>query len=294
MTPTISTLGIATLVAASPLVLATLGAVLTYRAGLLDIGLEGKIAVGTFTALAWAAWVPNAPERWWAPLVAIGMAVVGSVAISLVHAGVVLVGKADAFISAIGINLVGLALVPLGLQAVFGSPGSSPGTARIVLPHLHEALGSLTWIDGAGAIGALVLATWLAHHRGGAHLHAVGVAPDAAAQSGIRPARWHLIALLGSGLAAGLAASQLTVGSLGIVSPMMVAGRGFLALAAAVVARGNVWPAMLACVVMGFGEALADYLVTVTHAPQFLLALPWLLALVGLTVAAWLRVRRRA
>lgn len=286
MAELIQALLIPSLVAASPLFIATLGAILTYRAGLLDIGLEGKIAVGTLTAIAWVTWAPNAPTQPTAWIDATLMAIAGALAISLVHAAVVLIGKADAFISAIGINLIGLALVPLGLQAAFGSPGSSPGSARITAPAIHPALGPLTMIDLAGILGALTLAYWLARTKTGAHLHAVGVAPEAARQAGIHPARWHFIALAGSGVGAGLCAAQLTVGSIGLVSPMMVGGRGFLALAAAVVGRGRVFPAMLACLVVGIGEALADYLVTQTSAPQLLLALPWALAFVGITLTA--------
>lgn len=283
---TLISLFIPALVAASPIALATLGAVLTYRAGLLDIGLEGKIAVATFTALAWAAWFPGTPGQPWAWMVGVLVAVLGAVLASLVHAGAILWGKADAFISGIGINLAGLALVPLGLQAVFGSPGSSPGAVRITAPAIHPALAPLTWIDVLGLIAALTLALILGRTRAGAHLHAIGTAPGAASLAGISNNKVHLAALLGSGVAAGLAGAQLTVGSLGIVSPSMVAGRGFLALAAAVVGRGRVWPSMLACVVFGYGEALADYLVTQTQAPQLLLALPWAFALAGMTALA--------
>lgn len=283
---TLINLFIPALVASSPIALATLGAVLTYRAGLLDIGVEGKVAVATFTALAWAAWVPAAtsqPQSWF---IGILFAILGAVLISLVHAGAILIGKADAFISGIGINLGGLALVALGLQAVFGSPGSSPGTVRITAPTLHPALAPLTWIDLFGLLAAVALAYLLGRTRAGAHLHAIGQAPQAARLAGINQTKVHLLALIGSGIAAGLAGAQLTVGSLGIVSPSMVAGRGFLALAAAVVGRGRVWPSMIACLVFGYGEALADYLVTRTQAPQLLLALPWAIAIAGMTLLA--------
>lgn len=283
---TLVALLVPTLVAASPLALATLGAVLTYRAGLLDIGLEGKIAVATFTAIAWTACAPGLVGQPWAWVLGVVAAIAGGVLMSAVHAVVVLWGRADAFISGIGVNLAGLAVVPLGLQAAFGSPGSSPGAMRVTAPALNPTLGSLSWIDVMALLGALILAGYLHHTRHGAHLHAVGQALEAARLAGINPARIRLVALMGSGVAAGLAGAQLTVGSLGIVSPQMVAGRGFLALAAAVVGKGRVWPSMLACLVMGAGEALADYLVTRTQAPQLLLALPWAIALIGLTLTA--------
>lgn len=282
----LASLLIPALIAASPIALAALGATLSYRAGLLDIGLEGKIAVATFAALAWAAWVPNAPDQPWAWVVGTLAAIIGAVLMSWIHAGAILLGKADAFISGIGVNLAGLALVPLGLQAVFGSPGASPGSVRITAPPLHLALGPLTWIDALGLLAALGLALFLNRTRTGAHLHAVGTAEHAARLAGINPPRLHLLALTGSGLAAGLAGAQLTVGSLGLVSPSMVAGRGFLALAAAVVGRGRVWPAMAACLVFGYGEAVADHLVTRTQAPQLLLALPWVFAFAGITALA--------
>lgn len=282
----LGTLLIPTLVAASPIALAALGAVLSYRAGVLDIGLEGKIAVGTLSALAWVAWMPTMSTHPLAWVIGTVMAVLGAGCVGLIHAGVIIWGKADVFISGIGINLVGLALVPLGLQAVFGSPGASPSHLRINAPTVHPALAPLTWIDLLGVLAALGLVCFLSRTRTGAHLHAVGVAPGAAKLAGVHRAPLVALALGGAGVAAGLAGAQLTVGSLGIVSPQMVAGRGFLALAAAVVSKGQVWPAMVACVVVGFGEALADYLVTSTQAPQLLLALPWAIAFIGITVAA--------
>lgn len=293
-----------TIVAATPVIWATLAAVLTYRAGLLDIGLEGKMAVATAASIAWLALVTDPvavaanpamiasqlPIPPW--VIGIGAAILAAVVMSLIHGLVTLVGKADPFISGIGINLTGLAVVPLILVGAFHSPSSSPTWAKITVPSSVTLIPGLNLFQSGAFIAALLVAIWFGRSRMGAHIHARGMAPEMAASCGINLTRVGWVAFIGSGIFAGLAGAALTVGAIGTVTPTMVGGRGFLALAAAVVGRGRVWASILACLVFGIGEALADYLVTAIQAPELLLALPWALALVGVLVSARLAMRR--
>jgi general nucleoside transport system permease protein len=260
---------------APPLALAALGGVLSERAGVAAIGLEGMMRAGAFCA-AWAAWVTGSATTGLAAGVAAGAA------FAAVHAWLSLRWRADQVVSGIALNLVALGLFTFLLETVFGTVVTAP---REGLPDLRRLAGFqvTTWV----ALGLpLLFAFALERTPAGLRLTAVGEHPQAAASVGVPVARVRAAAVLLGGALAGLGGAALPLAILHRFDDKMPAGLGFMALAAMVFGRWRPLGALGASLFFALGSALADSLRSALppgaaslRLDGILLALPYLLAL---------------
>ena len=164
-----------------PLILAALGGVMSERAGVVNIGLEGMMRVGAFFA-CWAAFASGSA---WIGVLA-GLA--AGAALAAVHAFVSIHGRADQVVSGIALNLVALGLVTFLLETVFGTTGTAPVQT---LPELPSLFGRSPYTYVAFAL-PFALAALLRFTVPGLRLRAVGEHPHAAASNrrtlGLKPA----------------------------------------------------------------------------------------------------------
>ncbi len=260
---------------APPLALAALGGVLSERAGIAAIGLEGMMRVGAFAA-AWAAFATGSAAAGLAAGVAAG------VVLAAVHAWLSIRWRADQVVSGIALNLVALGLVTYLLQVLFGSVATAPPQG---LPPLPRWLGRtpLTWIALAAPVAT---AAWLAQTRGGLRLTAVGEHPRAAASLGVAVSRIRAGAVLAGGALAGLGGAALPLAILHRFDDKMPSGLGFMALAAVVFGKWTPLGALGAALFFALAGAAADALrsslppaTAAWHLEGVLLAAPYLLAL---------------
>ncbi|MEM8570508.1 MAG: ABC transporter permease [Pseudomonadota bacterium] len=282
---------------ATPLLLACLAGLYSERAGIFDIGLEGKMLAAAFTAAAVAAVTSSA----WVGLIA---GVMASVAFSLIHALASITLKGNQLISGVAINFLASGLTVLIGQNWFGQGGQTPQLSPdsrflgIDLP-LAETLGN---IPGLGpiyqfvisdhnlivyvAFAAVPLTWWILYRtRFGLRLRAVGENPGAVDTAGISVTSQRYAAVLICGVLCGISGAYLsTAMSAGFVRDM-TAGKGFIALAALIFAKWRPWPALGACLLFGFLEALGIRyqeidLGTLVIPVQFMQALPYILTVV--------------
>lgn len=262
---------------APPLLLAALGGVLSERAGVVNIGLEGMMRVGAFTAAA-AAFATGSP---WAGL-AFG-ALAGAV-FAAVHALLSLRYRADQVVSGIALNLVALGLITFLLEAIFGSAGVSPP-----VPSLPRDAFGHTSLAYAALAAPILFHLFLTRTTAGLRIRAVGEHPRAAATLGVRVLRLRALCVLGSGLLAGLGGGALSVGILGQFDARMPAGAGFMALAAMVFGKWTPLGAGAAALFFAFADALQRQLSFSLHAADLhleglFLALPYALTLLVLAL----------
>ncbi|GAC1336105.1 MAG: ABC transporter permease [Myxococcales bacterium] len=257
---------------APPLVLAALGGVLSERAGVVNIGLEGMMRFGAFFAVAVSIWTGSP----WLGLAAGGLA--GAAAAAL-HALLCLRYRADQVVSGIALNLVALGLVTFLLEALFGSSGVSPPAPQ--LPHDASGHPATTWLAliVPFALHAIFTRTAL-----GLRIRAVGEHPRAAATLGVRVLPLRALCVLGSGVLAGLGGATLSVGILGQFDARMPAGQGFMALAAVIFGKWTPLGAAAAALFFAAGDALQRQLSFSLHASDLhldgvFLALPYALTL---------------
>lgn len=262
--------------AAPALVFAALGATLSERAGVVNVGVEGMMRAGAFSAAVAALVMPT-------PLgVLCGMA--AGALVGLLHGWLSIQLRAEQVVSGMAINLVMLALGTFLLEALFSSPSSTPAITQLPRVLGHSAL---TWLAVVlpFAVHVLVMRT-----KWGLRLRAVGEKPQAVAVMGVDVAQLRLGAVVASGALAGLGGAALSTATLDRFEHHMPSGLGFMAVAAMVFGRWTPLGAAAAAVFFAFGDALriglassAPQLLTVV--PQgVLLALPYVLTLVVLAV----------
>jgi len=256
-----------TLIKATPLIYAALAGVISERSGIINIGLEGMMAAGAFTAVATSG--------------ATGSAVVGIVAGILAGAlfglflGILATRfRVDQIVAGTGINLIAVGGAAFALVLVFGQPGASKE-----VPALGDAswmLTALAFVCAAGLHGLLYYTPW------GLRVRACGENPHAVAAAGLSPLRTRVLAVTIGGALAGLGGAYLSVGELNLYSDGMVAGRGFIALAAVIFGRWTPFGATGAAVFFGLFEALQFALQRSGIPNEAMQALPYVAALVAL------------
>ena len=252
-----------------PLVFACLAGLWSERAGVVDIGLEGKMLVGAFAAGATAAFIPNP----WMGLLA---AVTASTLFGLVHGFASITQRGNQIVSGVALNILASGLTAVLGNAWFGQGGRTPplpGGARfgeITLP-FAEAVAGVPFIGSFyaevisghsilvyGAFALVPLTAFaLFKTRWGLRLRAVGENPAAVETAGLSVARLRYSAVLVAGLFCGLGGAYLAIAqSAGFITDM-TAGKGFIALAALIFAKWRPWPALGACLLFGLLDAVA-------------------------------------
>jgi general nucleoside transport system permease protein len=280
---------------ATPILLAALGAVLSNRAGVFNLALEGQMLLGAFLGILSAFWLGNT-------YLGVLVAVASGALLGALFTFLYLRYKVDLIILAIALNLFISEMTIFFLRTFFSNTAtwSDPSVRQlpeIQLPFIHNlpVLGPL--LSGHNAI---VYFSWFAtaaiyvilfHTPFGRHVRAVGENQAAAESLGINVGRVKLFALmLGAALAA-LGGAFLSVGHLTLFSRDMSNGRGFIGLTAALFGFSHPLGALLASLFFGFADALGVRLQTTTDIPPSLIQfMPHVLTILALVLVA-LRTR---
>jgi simple sugar transport system permease protein len=288
MSPSALELVIFSVITASvPLLIAALGELVSERAGVLNLGVEGMMAVGAATGFA-VAYVTNSSLLGALAGMAAGMA------LALVFAALALGLATNQVATGLALTILGL-----GLSGLIGA--NYVGLKREAAPHLRiPGLSDLPLIGKAlfgqdffvyFAIG-LTIGVWafLARARAGLALRAVGDSASSAHSLGLDVNRLRLWALLFGGACAGLAGSYLSLVYTPFWSPGMTAGRGWIALALVVFASWRPFRAMAGALLFGGATTMqlhAQASGAFAVPAQLMSALPYLvtiLALVALSI----------
>lgn len=259
---------VTTIRVSTPLILACLAGLYSERAGIVDIGLEGKLLASAFGAATVAAVTGSA----WAGLFA-GIGV--SLVFSAVHGLASINFRGNQVISGVALNFLAAGLTTFLGAAWFSRGGNTPalsGDARfygIQLPFAAElrdvpVIGPIYsgLISGHSimtylAFLAVPLTAWvLWRTRFGLRLRAVGENPKALDTAGMSVALLRYKALAITGVLVGIGGAYLSTAQAASFTNNMSAGRGFIALAALIFAKWKPVPAMLTCLLFGFLEAM--------------------------------------
>lgn len=282
-----------TLLLAVPLVLAALGGAIHRRAGVVNIGLEGQMLVGAFVGILASAGSGN-----WVVGVLAG-AVAGAIA-GLVMSLVITRLAANEIIVGLGFNIVALGIVGFLLRTLFQVSGTlrfpeQPRIPRIAIPVVEDIPILGTILSGKDVLfwfSVLLipfLAWALANTSWGIRTRATGVNEHATASLGVRTLGLRDTAGMLAGLLAGLGGVALALGVSGLFNENMIAGRGFVALAAFYFGRSKPLPTALACVLFSFFDALQVRLQTSGGFPSDLIqTLPYIAVV---AVLAWTGLR---
>ncbi|PZR00469.1 MAG: sugar ABC transporter permease [Cereibacter sphaeroides] len=258
-----------TLRLATPLLLACLAGLFSERAGIFDIGLEGKMLMAAMASGAVAAITGSV---WLGLLAGIG----ASLIFAGLHGLASITFRGNQLISGVALNFLASGITVLVAQRLFGEAGRTPaldGAARfnpITLPFVEELRG----VPVIGPIYAelisghtilvyvailLVPATaWVLYRtRFGLRLRAVGENPAAVDTAGISVTGLRYLAVGITGILCGLAGAYMATALQAGFGREMTAGRGYIALAALIFAKWRPWGALWATLLFGFFQALA-------------------------------------
>ncbi|SOD99060.1 ABC transporter permease [Blastococcus haudaquaticus] len=284
----------AVLTSSAPVLFAALGSALCGRAGVFNIALEGQLLCGAFTAVAVSWWTGSA----WAGVAA-------AVVTTTVFSGVLALGavswRADPIIVAVGMNLLALGLTGFLLRELLDATGTFAPTGLAGLPDLDvfdgipvlgALLGGQTLLVPLALLLAVAASLWLNRTSTGLRLRGVGEHPEAAASLGVSVTRYQHVTVLLAGALCGLGGAQLSLGNVTAFTENMTAGRGWVAVAAVMLAANRPLLVLGACLLFGAAEAWGFRLQGVGLPQQLTDAAPYLVTLIVL-VASRLRVRRR-
>ena len=289
-----------TLRLATPLLLACLAGLFSERSGIFDIGLEGKMLAA---AMASGAVAFLTGSVWLGLLAGIG----ASMLFALIHGIASITFRGNQLISGVALNFLASGLTVLIAQAMFGQGGRTPpleGAARfnpITLPFAEALqgvpiLGPLYFevISGHSllvyvALAMVPLSWWvLSRTRFGLRLRAVGENPAAVDTAGVSVVGLRFAAVAITGVLCGLAGAYMATALQAGFGREMTAGRGYIALAALIFAKWRPVPALWACLLFGFFQALAlrpdvvEAVVQVKVPVPLLDALPYILTVIVL------------
>jgi len=280
------------------LLLACLAGLFSERAGIFDIGLEGKMLIAAF----FSAMVAYETGSAWIGVLA-GCA--ASLVFSMIHGIASITYRGNQLISGVAINFLAAGMTVVIGNAMYKKGGQTPtlsGDARfrdITLPFADAVrdwplIGQIysELISGHNALVYIAFLTvplswWVLYRtRFGLRLRAVGENPASVDTAGISVVRTRYQALIITGILCGLAGAYLSTAQAAGFGKDMTAGRGFIALAALIFAKWRPWYALGATLLFGLLEAISNLYPNInvfdlfTIPVQFTQALPYILTVV--------------
>jgi simple sugar transport system permease protein len=264
-----------TLRIAMPYLFASAGGVVSERAGMIALTLEGYMLTAAFCAALGSYFGGGS----W---IGVGAGVAGGVAIALLYGLCCIRYRANQVVVGIAINLLAIGITRFFLRLTFDSSSNSPrvtGFTETGTGFGALARNPLVWLG----VLALPAAGWLLYRTAfGLRVRAVGEHPEAALSVGIpvQRVRWLSVAL--SGALAGLGGAYLALDQHQFTDGM-TAGRGFIALAATIFGRWDPPRVAIACVLFAAAETLQIQLQGAQLVPsQFVEMIPYLLTIIAL------------
>jgi len=253
----------------TPLLLACLAGLFSERAGIFDIGLEGKMLAAAFFSAAFAYVTGNV---WLGLAAGIG----ASMLLSLLHGVASITFRGNQLISGVAINFLAAGMTVLIAQSWFKQGGRTPAllsggrfenitlpfadalsVVPIIGPLYKEVVSGHTILVYVALL--MVPLTWwvLFRTRFGLRLRAVGEAPEAVDTAGVSVISMRYSAVIICGVLCGIAGAYMATGLQAGFVKDMTAGRGYIALAALIFAKWRPWYAMSSCLLFGFLQAVA-------------------------------------
>ena len=233
---------------ATPMIFAALGGLFSERSGVINIALEGLMLAGAFTAAVVTYELSNPYLGFLSGMIAGGL-------VAALFAVAVIGFEADQVVAGVGINFLMLGLPALLSGAIYDASGSTEQIAKeFLLPNYFNRI-SIASILAFLLVPVVFYVLYKTPF--GLRLRAVGENPGAADSAGIKVRAMRYTGVIMSGVLAAAGGAYLSIGQSSFFTRGMSAGKGFIALAALILAKWRPVPVLLACLFFGVTEALA-------------------------------------
>ncbi|MDF2631820.1 MAG: transporter permease [Caproiciproducens sp.] len=272
----------------TPILLAALAALITDRAGVMNIGLEGIMLCSALAGVVGSAYTQNA-------FLGLLVAMLTGTLLGVIMAYCALNLKTDIILTGIAINLFASGGTVFILYSICKDKGMSTSLASLTLPSIDiplikdiPFLGTIfsghNFLTYIAFLSVIVIWALLYKTPLGLRIRVVGENPNAAESVGINVRKTQYYVLIISGILASLGGAYMSMGYMDKFARDMVAGRGFIALAAEALGTGTPLGVMGSSLIFGTADALASNLQVLRVPVQFIQMIPYLLTIVGLIV----------
>ena len=262
----------ATLRMTAPLLFAAMGGLLSERAGIMNIALEGFMLIGAFMAVVGTYYTGS-------PWVGLLCAVASGGAGASIHAFWTITLKSDQIVTGTALNLLGAGIPAFLIKRIFDQAGGTPSVER-----LPSIAGQMNILTPFAFLLVPIMHYLLFMTKPGLRIMAGGESPKAAESVGISVSLYRYVAVIASGMFAALGGAYLSIGELSSFTIGMTQGRGFIALAAVIFGNWTPLGTLLAALLFGFTQAFNLQAQARGILPKDLLSsLPYLVTLIALT-----------
>lgn len=286
----------AALYTAAPLIFTALGATFSEKSGVIGLGVEGLMVFGAFSGILTTLLLEgNLGEI--TPWLAIVIAAVASGIFSLIYGVAVISFRADQTVTGVATNILAVGLTVFLIKKIFNKGQTDFAQNRIdkeSIPFLSDIpiIGDIffTGVPYTSYIAiAMAFLVWYIIYKTpfGLRLRAVGEHPAAADTMGIHVNRTRYIAVVLSGVFAGIGGAVYALSISGNFTGLTISGQGFLAIAAMIFGKWHPLGAMGAALFFGFAQSLGITGAQIPYLKEipsvFLIMAPYILTILALT-----------
>lgn len=273
-----------TLRLAIPLVLGATGELVSERAGVLNMSVEGMMLTGAFAGATGAVATGS-------PMLGLLIGILAVLPVALLQAFLSITLRANQVVTGIGINILVLGATTLAYREIFGgrSRAEVPGFDKwhppllSQIPVFGEAVFSQVWLVYL-ALALVALLAWVLRTTAiGLAVHSAGSEPKAVEKSGMSVMAVRYGAVLFTGVLSAIGGCFLSIGDIHTFTEGMTSGAGYLAIAAVIFGNWKVGRMLLACLLFGGATALQFQLpaLGIQLPNALLIMLPYLMALLA-------------
>jgi len=273
-----------TLRLAIPLVLGATGELVSERAGVLNMSVEGMMLTGAFAGAVGAVYTGS-------PALGLLIGIIAVLPVALLQAFLSITLRANQVVTGIGINILVLGATTLAYREIFGGrsraavPGFDKWHPPLLgdIPVFGEAVFTQVWLVYL-ALALVALVAWTLRYTAlGLAVHSAGSEPKAVDKSGLSVSAVRYGAVLFTGVLSAIGGCFLSIGDIHTFTEGMTSGAGYLAIAAVIFGNWKAGRMLLACLLFGAATALQFQLPALgIEVPNALLImLPYLMALLA-------------
>ncbi|MEH7356672.1 ABC transporter permease [Neobacillus drentensis] len=285
-----------TLLWAAPLVFTALGGIFSERSGVVNIGLEGLMVIGAFSAIVFnITFVDTFGSL--TPWISILVAMVAGAIFSLLHAVAAITFRADHTVSGVAINLLATGITLFLVKLIYGKGETgiiSEGISKVDIPILKDipVIGPIFfqntyWTSFLAIIVAIIVWYVVFKTPFGLRLRSVGEHPMAADTMGINVTKMRYLGVILSGALGGIGGAVYAQSIANNFSHSTISGQGFMALAAMIFGKWHPLGALGAAIFFGFAQSISiigSSLPFLKEIPSvYLLIAPYVLTILALT-----------
>ncbi len=280
----------------TPLIFAALAALISRKAGIINLAIESSMLSGALAAVVFSALTQNA-------VMGVVFAIVVGVIMTLILGFFTIYMQTNLRLACVALNLLDSGGTVLVLFLLTGNKGVSTTLESMVIPNINIPI-----IESIPILGAVVsghnaltyfafLCVWFIHillyrTKLGLRIRSVGENEDLAASVGLSVKKIKLTALLISGAFGAIGGAYLSMGYVSWFAREMSAGRGVIGVAAMYLGNATPVGAMLAAMLFGFAEAVGNQLQALSIPVEFIQMTPYIFSIVGLVLFSIARDRK--